>query len=56
MSAWSESVLAAEATKAGSASEVTRLIPIIIIIIIIIITQFLTRHMSVYILFYIYQF
>ena len=27
MSDWSDSVLAAEATKAGSASEVTRLIP-----------------------------
>ena len=37
MSSWRDSVLAAEATKAGSASDHTRLIIIIIIIIIIIV-------------------
>jgi len=43
MASWRESVLAADAKKAGNASEISRLTPIIIIIIIIIIIYYTIR-------------
>jgi len=47
MASWRESVLAAEAKKAGNASEITRLTPIMDIIIIIIIRVIIINHSNI---------